>query len=157
MPTTRKTTREKLPCELTNEELVARARSLAAAGNEVEEEKNTQAFLRSQMKSKMAEKLARRDVLNNIVASGKEYRDVNVVEIRDYNDGTVMRCREDTGEIIEQRPMVDDERQIPLDAEYETADPFHSEVMAASLSTDTETKYPLKKKAAKRKLDTAKA
>lgn len=117
MAVSRKTYREKLACDLTHDELIDRARALAAAGQEVEREQATQASLRSQMRSTMAQKLAKRDMLNDIVASSKEYRDVTVIETRDYGRGFITRTREDTGEIIESRPMVDDELQIPLDVE----------------------------------------
>lgn len=149
MPVVTRTEREMLPCELTYDELIERARSLAAAGQAVDREQATQTSLRAQMRSKMAELTGKRDMFNDIVASSKEYREVTVIETRDYDKGVITRAREDTGEIVESRPMVDDERQVPIDAVESTP---NVEESSSDLVDDTEKpKWPIKNKAAQAK------
>lgn len=109
-----RTVREPMRCSLTDQELVDRARSLAAAGRDIDNEDASQSSIKSQMRSKLKLLHAQRNVLNDVVASSSEYREVSVVESHDYNTGIIKRTRIDTGEIIEEREMVDEERQMPL-------------------------------------------
>ena len=102
-----------LPSILTKEETLALALELAntvqAMGAEAELQKN----LKDQMKAKLSELQAKQTRLSIVVATGKEYRNVEV-ELRLTESGQVQEVRLDTGEIIITRPPYDSERQLLL-------------------------------------------
>lgn len=123
MPRTKTTTEvELLPCDLTNDELVDRAKQLAAAGRKIEDKEADHAALKAQMRSEMKLLTAKRDNLNGIVAAGREYREVTVKEVHDYDSGMFKKIRTDTGEVIFERELAGDERKMPLDFELDHAD-----------------------------------
>jgi hypothetical protein len=66
------------------------------------------------MKSAMAALEARRDALASQVRRREEHRQVEVEEVTDYAAGTFTRTRLDTGLVIFERPLTNDERQIAL-------------------------------------------
>lgn len=105
-----KTTR-KLPVQLTEEEI--QQRSQALAGNL----KKTD-VLKEEKKASTSEFKARIDACNDItkklaeiITSGKEDRDVECEMIKDFKRNTVTITRTDTGEVVDERPMTEDERQ----------------------------------------------
>ena len=57
---------------------------------------------------------ANRADLADVVASGREYQEVVVHRVFNYEDGTVFEVRTDTGETLRSRNMTDEERQATL-------------------------------------------
>ena len=102
-----------LPVTLTQDKTLTLSRELAntvqAVGAEVEEQKN----VKDQMKAKLSELQARLTRISIVVATGKEYRQVEV-EYQITNQGLVQEVRMDTGEILITRPPHDSERQLVL-------------------------------------------
>lgn len=104
----------KLPVVLSERELAARAAELAREvrkGKEVEDEKKTT----------MADFKARTEAidmkvreLSEIVDTKQEDRSVECIVDPDYAAGTMVTVRRDTGEVVQSRPMTQDERQIHL-------------------------------------------
>ena len=105
---------------LTQEELLAQAMELAntvqAMGAEMELQKN----LKDQMKAKLSELQAKQTRLSIVIATGKEYRNVEV-ELHLVEGGLVQEVRLDTGDIILTRPPHDSERQLVLTADGKEA------------------------------------
>ncbi len=112
---------DNLPCELTDEERLRFADDLAEATQQAEQAKlNKQSAMQQQnTEIKLAE--ARRERLANIVASKIEYRDVLVDVVTDYDNDRFTRTRHDTGEILEDRKLTDDEKQATI-FDVETVD-----------------------------------
>jgi hypothetical protein len=106
---------EELSCDLNDVEWNNRAKELADAHRETiamsERKKSVMAELNADLK--IAE--AKETKLANIVATRSERRDVTVEVKYDYELGTVAKTRTDTGEIVSEREMTDDERQAELD------------------------------------------
>jgi len=112
--TLRKVT-QKLSVKLNEDELRGKGDELAATCQEISIEESDQETTKKQMKSKLAEMEARRDRLVSVVSSKREYKDVEV-ELRLTDDSAkVLEVRLDTGEIINDRPPRDEERQPALD------------------------------------------
>ena len=132
MPRTKTTTDiELLPCELTNEELIDRAKQLAGAGRKIEDKEAEHSALKAQMRSEMKLLTAKRDSLNSVVASGREYREVTIKEIHDFDSGKFKKVRTDTGEIIFERELAGDERKVPLSFELDQDEPTQQDVNEA--------------------------
>jgi hypothetical protein len=104
-----------LPCPLTDPELLAKGDALAAALQDLEAEKDGQATAKAQMKERL-------EALNNDVnrisrqiQERREFRMVPVdIEVKDSGKALVCEVRKDTGEIIRERFMTEDERARPL-------------------------------------------
>lgn len=105
---------KQLRCTLTQDERLQRADELAKAHQEVEAEELRQKEIKSQLKAELEAKQATRSSVAHIVASGAEYRPVDVEQVYDYLVCRVYATRLDTGERIEDRRMTEDERQMPL-------------------------------------------
>lgn len=106
---------QKLSVKLSPEELGQKADELAATCQEINSEEMDQETAKKQMKAKLTEMEGRRDRLVSVVSSKREYKDVEV-EVRITNDATkVVEVRLDTGEIVNERPPRDEERQPALD------------------------------------------
>lgn len=109
-----KTQSQYLPTTLSQEEVMVLALELAntvqATGAEIELQKN----IKDQMKAKLSELQARQTRLSIVVATGKEYRDVEVQSCLTEH-GLVQEVRTDTGEVLITRPPNDRERQLGLE------------------------------------------
>lgn len=105
---------ESLPVTLTDEERLQFADALAEANQAVEvaERNKKSAMQQHQSEIRLAE--ARRERLAGIVASKAEYRDVTVEERWDYNNDKYTRTRTDTGEVIFERRLTDQEKQVEM-------------------------------------------
>ena len=103
-----------LPCVLTDDERLNFADQLAEANEGVEVAKSTKKAMMKQMQSDIDTAEARRDKINNIVATKTEYREVDVRVNWDYDKGRIQQTRTDTGEIIVNRPMTQKEKQTNL-------------------------------------------
>lgn len=114
-----KTTKETrlLQVPLTQEEQLAAGKKLAEA---VRTLTNCQAQAKSaasQFKAKIDEMQAKINGLQILISDGHELRNVPCVNVMDYTDVKVIVTRTDTGEIVEERRLTEDEKQstIPFD------------------------------------------
>lgn len=105
---------DSLPCKLTDEERLEFADNLAEASQAVESAENAKKSAMKQHNYEIQLAQTRRDRLANIVASKTEYRDVTVEERWDWNADKFTRTRTDTGEIVMERRLTDDERQLEM-------------------------------------------
>lgn len=111
----RRTTTETLSCVLTDDELRERGEQLAKAIEDIATEQKNQESIKAEMKSSIATLEARRDALAAQVRRKAELRQVEVEEVTDYVSGRFSRSRLDTGEVIHERPLTNDERQASLE------------------------------------------
>lgn len=104
----------KLPVLLSESELAARSAELARKvreAKEVEDEKKTSM---SEFKAKAEGIDMKVRELAEIVDTKQEDRAVECIVNPDYAAGTMVTVRRDTGEVVQSRPMTQDERQIHL-------------------------------------------
>ena len=106
--------KEVLPVQLTDEERLSRADDLANAVQNVEDAKRHKKIVTRDASAKVEEAEANRADLADVVASGREYQEVVVHRVFNYEDGTVFEVRTDTGETLRSRNMTDEERQASL-------------------------------------------
>lgn len=106
--------KEVLPVKLTDEERLSRANDLANAVQKVEDAKRHKKIVNRDATAKVDEAEAERADLSDVVASGREYREVIVHRVFNYEDGTVFEMRTDTGETLRSRKLTDEERQATL-------------------------------------------
>ena len=111
--------KEMLPCKLTNDERLSRADDLANAVQSVDQIKQEKKSLVRQIDARLSAAESKRDELSDVVASGREYREVIVEQIFDYEAGKVREVRRDTGEKIAERDLTDEEKQGSLLEETE--------------------------------------
>lgn len=103
-----------LPCQLTDKEFLERSRSLASVTNDIATETARQVDVKAQMKARLAGLLAQQSRFASAVSRGEEDRDVEVEIEHDENALAVRTWRTDTHELIDERPMREDERQRVL-------------------------------------------
>lgn len=106
--------KETLPCKLTDDERLARADDLANAVQVVEQVRQEKKSLVRQVDARLNAAESKREELADVVASGREYREVIVHQVFDYDKGVVTETRIDTGEVIASRDLTDEERQASL-------------------------------------------
>jgi hypothetical protein len=103
-----------LPCPLTDDEKIARSLMLAEAldrRNQLDlERKDTMAEFKDR-EAKLDSEIGR---LGTIVRGGKELRQVECEDQHNYKNGTADRVRLDTGEVVQTRPLTEEERQQEL-------------------------------------------
>lgn len=115
-----KTITRNLKCELTEGELLAYGKEMAEEEKKVEEAEEEKATVtkalgeRIKYHSQMARNKAK--LINN----GYEYREVACDQTFDYPRGLVTITRKDTGDVIEERAMTADERQVGFGEMFET-------------------------------------
>ena len=105
---------DSLPCRLTDEERLNFADALAEATQAVETAESNKAAAMKQHNYEIGLAKARRERLANIVASKTEYRDVTVEERWNWEEDSFTRTMTDTGEVLVNRHLNDDERQMPM-------------------------------------------
>ena len=110
---TRKVTKP-LPCHLTDEEVLKYGREVARATTERDRIASEAKSVAKDYASKVAEQNAIVGKLSPRIHSGIETRDVECVEVKNWTKLTVSVTRQDTGEVIESRPMREDEKQAEL-------------------------------------------
>jgi len=109
-------TKEILPCRLANYELVEVGRNLEAElarRDEIERERKDAA---DRFKEQIEDQNSKIRELRKCIRTQSVDRPVTVRIVHDYRRGQIVRTREDTGEILTERPMTTDERQqeMPL-------------------------------------------
>lgn len=103
-----------LPVMLTDDERLEKADELAEASQAVDNANANKRYVLSQMQTEIKTAEARREKLAGIVSSKREYREVTVEVQFDFEKGEYREIRTDTGELVTQRSMTDDERQISI-------------------------------------------
>lgn len=109
--------KETLPVQLDDTERLDRANDLANAVQNVEDAIRHKKSVNRDATAKVDQAEAVRANLSDVVASGREYREVIVHRVYDYEQGTVHEVRTDTGETLRSRNMTDSERQTELEVE----------------------------------------
>lgn len=105
---------KQLDCKLTEDEILKYGRALASINEQVDRAEVKKKSVVKELDSGIAELEAQRTGLVGKINRGAEYRDVKVCLVRDYEARTYHEERHDTGEIINERPLRDDERQSVL-------------------------------------------
>jgi hypothetical protein len=108
--------KESLPCQLTEEQLGERARELARLVEAIEEEEDRAKRVAADSKSEVRRLAAGRDLLARVVSTGTEFREVGIEKFADDDRGIVAVVRMDTGEVVAERPIRAEERQLELGA-----------------------------------------
>lgn len=103
-----------LPVKLTEEERLQRADGLANALQQVQDRKAEKRAVVREADKMIAEAEQEAIELRDAVATGREYQEVIVHKVLDYEKATVTEVRTDTGETIKSRGMTDEERQAQL-------------------------------------------
>ena len=111
-----------LKCQLTSDELLAAGLSLAEALEREEALENEKKAVTDQFKAQITEVTAQVTVKRNLVQNKYEYRPTDCEEIHDFTKSVVNIYRLDTGELINQRAMTQDEKQGKLDFDKAEAD-----------------------------------
>lgn len=110
-----------LPCRLTGDELLTRADELSVVVQETTAEEGRQTDVKAQMKARLTELDARKTRLAITIGRKEEYRDVEVELVADIQAQTTSIYRTDTGEVVETRPMSEQEKQAALPLETTAA------------------------------------
>lgn len=103
-----------LPVKLTEEERLQRADGLANALQQVQDRKIEKRAAVREADKMIAEAEQEAVELRDAVATGREYQEVIVHKVYDYEKAIVTEVRTDTGETIKSRGMTDEERQAKL-------------------------------------------
>lgn len=106
--------KEMLPIQLTPEDRMARADDLANAVQMVETANARKRTTMKQLNTEVDAAVSRREELADIVASGKEWHEINVHQVFDYKTGKVTETRTDTKEVLRTRDMTDEEKQTSM-------------------------------------------
>ena len=106
---------EELSCELNEVEWQNRARELAEAHKEVARQEERKKTVTAGLNNDVKIAKAKESKLADVVATREEQREVTVQVKYDYELGTVTKTRTDTGEVISEREMTDNERQAELE------------------------------------------
>lgn len=103
-----------LRCNLTDEELLETGKQLARANAQRAEAESHKKEIDSQLKADIEKHASRALSLSVLLNNGYEYRNVECQQVKDFAAGTVTVIRNDTGEIVLERPLTADERQAAL-------------------------------------------
>lgn len=103
-----------LPVKLTDEERMQRADALANSLQAIADAKNKKRRIVKDLDKEIAEVEQESVDLRDAVATGREYREVIVHRVSDYEKAIVTEHRTDTGEVLRSRAMTDEERQAKL-------------------------------------------
>ena len=115
---------KELRCALTDEELLARGQALARALEQMQKREADGKAFAANVKSDIEQYKKEGLRLTSHIAEKSEWRPVECNEVHDFKEGTVSLIRLDTGEVISERRMWDEERQDELHLdEDESADP----------------------------------
>ena len=111
-----KTTHETrlLKCELTEEEVRVAAQELARNLDELEALDDQLGQVKADFKTQIVSKEAAAKVQRNLVRNKYDYRNTQCSMVLDYTNGTVTVTREDTGEVIKERKMHAEEKQMNM-------------------------------------------
>ncbi len=118
-----KTTHETrtLKCKLTDEEIREASDCLARTLDELEMLEDEQQKIKSDFKARIEEKDAQTRVQKNLVRDKYAFRPVRCTLTLNYSTLRAITTRDDTGEVITDRAMNEEEKQLalPFDGEPE--------------------------------------
>jgi hypothetical protein len=100
-----------LSCKLTDDELLQAGQDLAKVNQDIVREENDQTSAKAQMKARLTGLEAKRTEISLKISRKAEERSVEVERILNFQIGKYFETRIDTGEVIHQRDIRDDERQ----------------------------------------------
>ena len=102
---------------LINDELLAIGKHLAAEQDEIDRVEDQRKKAASQFKAQTEAHRAQIRIHSMAIATGEERRRVECETVWDYTDGKVTVTRCDTGEVIEERALRDEEAQMEMGGE----------------------------------------
>ena len=111
-----------LSCQLTSEELTAAADAMAQGLDDREALEGELATIKAQYKGKLEQCEANINAKKRLVRDKREIRPVEVEIVTDLTDCTLQVTRLDTSEIIEDRPLTGDEKQLKITFEDKDGD-----------------------------------
>jgi hypothetical protein len=119
-----KTTKEKrsLRCELTQTELLAAGETLADLLDSLRCTTAERENVVKQYKAKESELEAKIETQQLLVRNKSEIRMVDCLNVLDYTDVKCIVTRLDTGEVIVDRKLTEDEKQCTIEFDHEPAD-----------------------------------
>jgi hypothetical protein len=103
-----------LPVKLTDAEKIAKGEALARVLSDIQAEESRADMVKQALKSIMTALEAEQDRLLVIVQRGEELRVTKVQDEADDKALLVRRVRLDTGEIMTERAMTPEEKQVPI-------------------------------------------
>ena len=103
-----------LDCDLAEKEVLAYGRELALVNQEIASEEDRQNSLKQELKGRIAGLEARRTEISAKVNRGKELREVQIEVLADFKTDIATEIRMDTGEVLRERPLRDNEKQPGL-------------------------------------------
>ncbi len=114
-------TEKELECRLTDAELLDLGKQLARANTNLEEQEEKKKEVTKQLAADVESARNAAISLSRRLNSGTEYRRVRCQIVRDLETCTVRAIRLDTHEVVSERTMTDEERQLKLDWEEAAA------------------------------------
>lgn len=102
---------KELRCQLTDGELLARGQELARALEQMQKREADGKAFAANVKSDIEQYKKEGLRLTSHIAEKSEWRKVECNEVHDFEAGTVSVVRLDTGEVVSERRMCDEERQ----------------------------------------------
>jgi hypothetical protein len=106
---------KRLSCDLTEAELAKYSQGLAETTVDIADEEGGQKSVKAEMVAKLKMMKAFQSILATKISRKAELRDVDVVSELDFDKSVYRETRLDTGEVVKERPIRDDERQENLD------------------------------------------
>lgn len=100
--------------DLTDDEKIENARLLGSKTQDLAQAKEKKKEVTKALGAEVEQHQTEVSRLGSIAANGYEYRDVDCEKAINETKGTVTVTRSDTGEIIENRPLRSDERQVEM-------------------------------------------
>lgn len=114
-----KTTKQFLRYHFTEEDLRGLAADMVQAKTEIEEAEGRLTTTKKQIQAEIQEASAALDLATSKYRAGYEMRNIECREVHDFTDKTVRIYRNDSGELVRERPMTEEEQQRPLPLEGE--------------------------------------
>ena len=100
-----------LPVHLTDDELLMKGRELAALERETDQADAERKAISKEMGEKVKEMRERALTMAQVIETKQEKRPVECVQHKNWVASTVETVRSDTGEVVQERPMSERDRQ----------------------------------------------
>ncbi len=100
-----------LSCKLSDEELLKYGNDLGVVVQDIKTEEDRQTSLKQDLKARLTSLEADRAVLASKITRKEEFRAVEVQPAINFKEGVYREIRIDTGELLFERPVTEDERQ----------------------------------------------
>jgi hypothetical protein len=100
---------------LTDEERRVAANSLAKTLSELEDVEKERKVVNSSFKTKYDGLKRKIAYLGSSVLTGEDQRSIECTRITNYTKGTMVLIRVDTGQVVEERSLSNDEKQMEFD------------------------------------------